>query len=172
VRDRVGLIQILPPALPEVDAVFNTAPTAPTGKVLEESDEPDSDEDELPELEAIRQRSLAQGGARTPPALPEGRRARRRRPDSLPVASHPADDEIVADEVVDDEPDLVPDTPDETARRPVPVGAPGADDADAATGENGHEENGLGESDGSAADARRSARQRRRSPLAQALAGK
>jgi hypothetical protein len=35
VRDRVGLIQILPPALADVDAVFNTAPTSPGPAAVE-----------------------------------------------------------------------------------------------------------------------------------------
>jgi hypothetical protein len=35
VRDRVGLIQVLPPALAEVDAVFNTAPTGPGAEAVE-----------------------------------------------------------------------------------------------------------------------------------------
>jgi hypothetical protein len=44
VRDRVGLIQVLPPTVPDVDHVFNTAPTARGHDPAEPDDEP-----ELPE---------------------------------------------------------------------------------------------------------------------------
>jgi hypothetical protein len=44
VRDRVGLIQILPPTVPEVDHAFNTSPTARGHDPAEPDDEP-----ELPE---------------------------------------------------------------------------------------------------------------------------
>jgi hypothetical protein len=47
VRDRVGLIQVLPPVLAEIEHVFNTAPTSP----LQEPTEALGVGDQLPELE-------------------------------------------------------------------------------------------------------------------------
>jgi AAA-like domain len=50
VRDRVGLVQILPPALADVDAVFNTAPGTGQVEVAGEQgelDDPDDDHQEI-----------------------------------------------------------------------------------------------------------------------------
>jgi hypothetical protein len=66
VRDRIGLIQVLPPTTPNVDHVFNTAPPAPTsGGAHWATPEIDDDEDELEggALDAIEPAGDARGEA-------------------------------------------------------------------------------------------------------------
>jgi hypothetical protein len=84
VRDRIGLIQVLPPALREVDPVFDTAPAAvPTAVDADLADLDDLEPPRTPALPAPRPES----GPVPPPELAAVRaRARSRRRSPLAVA--------------------------------------------------------------------------------------
>ena len=184
VRDRIGLIQVLPPTTPNVDHVFNTAPPAPAaGGPHWASPEIDDDEDEL------------EGGALVaiPPAEdgrwgPSSAGTRTAVPEELGDV-HPPDDDRVLDDVeamadrgsaVDRRGVLLP-AEVSTHRAPLhsDVWAGGADEpvgsgADVPRGvtvtqpDTGAPRRDEGAQ--AAAAARRRAQRRRRTPLAQALA--
>jgi hypothetical protein len=159
VRDRVGLIQVLPPTLPEIDAVFDTSPSggADAGRSdaaeLELDDDPDAlgyddDGDDLGELVEYT------GRLSSPPELgagqaPPGEDATGPAAADLPAAPTPPGPPPATDQ----EPAAEPPRVEVIEPEPVPVASAvrsGTDDA--------------------AAEARRRARRRRRTPLAQALA--
>jgi len=168
VRDRVGLIQILPPALAEVDAVFNTAPGAGAGldalDAAEDDDQPDD-----PELGTGTAGALGAGPAAEPGGVGPGHRAAAvaeadTRPPSglepeLPEEELPAPAEVER-EVVAGRAQVLVEAPDEAG---APDEVAEADEVPVLP-----DEVTVAEPDEAAA-ARRRARSRRRSPLAQAL---
>jgi hypothetical protein len=162
VRERIGLIQVLPPALPEVVAAFETAPAA-----AEEggtaSDEDDIEADDVVEAPAalagrrgvlVAPRALAvpapsdDGGLALPDELDD---------DGLSLADELDDDGLALADEFDDDGLALPDELDDVPVRRVDPGEAPALPVD----------NGAAPDDLSAARAR--ARRRRRSPLAAAL---
>jgi hypothetical protein len=154
VRDRVGLIQILPPALAEVDAVFNTAPTAPAAgadvaeigrsrPALEPlDDEDDEDEPGFPARQLVTATVPSEPLAPPAPLAPPP-------PPPLPPVPPPPPPPTPADATPAPAAAVEP-APTAAAVEPDEVSNPGVlEDAIAA---------------------RRRAQRRRRSPLAQALA--
>jgi len=152
VRERIGLIQVLPPVLPEVMAAFETAPQAAGGDETEGETEGEDDG----EADGVDGRDLLAAAAA--PELPRPRRALGRGRRALAPSPVDEDDDIppLPDETVDD------DVPDEVRRSVVP-----ADEIPReAVG------NGVPDAAGPVPDvsaARANARRRRRSPMAVAL---
>ena len=172
-RERVGLIQVLPPALPEVVAAFETAPAA-----AEEggtaSDEDDIEADDVVEAPAalagrrgvlVAPRALAvpapsdDGGLALPDELDDDGLALPDEldDDGLALADELDDDGLALPDELDDDGLALPDEMDDVpVRRVDPAEAPALP-----------VDNGAAPDDLSAARAR--ARRRRRSPLAAAL---
>jgi hypothetical protein len=171
VRDRVGLIQVLPPVLSEVDPVFNTAPTAPAESPPAA---PDDGEDEFadagvlvpadeprPALAPPRRRLGAGSpeptvGSEVDVEPPVKRRPPPPVPEPEPVDAAPP--EPVPEPEMFDAPPPEPE-PEPGDAAPEPVVEPEPVPVGAST---------LGPEAASAA--RERARRRRRSPLAQVLA--
>ena len=107
VRDRVGLIQVLPPTLPEIDTVFDTSPSggADAGRpdaaelALDDPDGFDAEDDEVGELAEYTGRlstppELAAGGVAGSPGAGEAPRGEGAdAPAGVPAAAS-ADDEV------------------------------------------------------------------------------
>jgi AAA-like domain len=152
VRERIGLIQVLPPVLPEVMAAFETAPQAADGDEAEDGD----GDDGVDALDLV--------AAEAAPELPRPRRALGRGRRALAPSPVDEDDDIppLPDEPLDDN-----DVPDQVRR------------SAAAGDEIPHEVVGKAAPDPAVPDpavpvpdvsaARANARRRRRSPMAVAL---
>jgi hypothetical protein len=187
VRDRVGLIQILPPALAEVDAVFNTAPTAPVSDAvggpggraraaLDPLDDEDDGEEDEDGRSVIRSSDAAALGPPEPIAVPAWTPlAEAPAPPEPPAPSVPAPAPAPAPAVavapdpiaaaVEHAP--VPPPPVPPPPPPAPPVAPPEPEPQVAITPDEVSNPGVADD---AIAARRRAQRRRRSPLAQALA--
>src|SRR5262245_13153642 len=152
VRDRVGLIQVLPPALPEVDAVFDTAPAATASGGELPAAEDDEDEFEF------------DGEA---PALPPADEELGWVEDA--GETDDAEDPDDAEDHPEPEPDPEPPPAPAVVRPSAPVELVPAARAPTASAGPDRPRDAAADAEAAAA-ARRRARRRRRSPLAQALA--
>ena len=156
VRERIGLIQVLPPVLPEVMAAFETAPQAAGGDETKGEDDGEDDGGDDGVDDGVEGLDLLAAAAA--PELPRPRRALGRGRRALAPSPVDEDDAFppLPDETVDD------DVPDQVRRSVVP-----GDEIPREAVGNGVPDATVPVPDVSAA--RANARRRRRSPMAVAL---